>query len=234
MRSRIVSVSADKTWRDSVARACAELPHSLAVVSSPDAGWDTVDRREADLLLLDIELPGLDRLGWFKLLRRTEIGEMLPVILASLGRDEEEVAEAFAHDAGDFVLKDCAPAELAARIKAVLRRGTARPPALDGPIKLGVIALDQARHRCLVRNAPVELKPREFQLLEILMLRPGRVLSRAYLLETVWGMSAAADTRAVDVTVSRLRRALGRRAGLWIETVERYGYRFRDPKDVVR
>jgi DNA-binding response OmpR family regulator len=66
------------------------------------------------------------------------------------------------------------------------------------------------------------------------MTRAGRVLSRDYLLEAVWGMSREAHTRAVDVAVSRLRKALGKRAGRWVETVERYGYRFRDPESIGR
>jgi DNA-binding response OmpR family regulator len=76
----------------------------------------------------------------------------------------------------------------------------------------------------------VRLQPREFELLEILMRKAGRVLSRVYLLETVWGMSSTAQTRAVDVMVSRLRRRLGGRPARMIETVSKLGYCLRDPK----
>ena len=79
----------------------------------------------------------------------------------------------------------------------------------------------------MLRGKRLRLRPREFELLEILMRKSGRVLSRRYLLESVWGMSGEADTRAVDVTISRLRQALGARASRWIETVERFGYSFR-------
>ena len=94
--------------------------------------------------------------------------------------------------------------------------------------------MDPGRHRCYVGGKEVELRPREFELLEILMRKAGRVLSRPYLLESVWGMSSAANTRAVDVTVSRLRKALGGKAGKWVESVEKFGYRLCDPDEISR
>ena len=80
----------------------------------------------------------------------------------------------------------------------------------------------------------MELRAKEFELLEILMRKAGRVLARPYLLESVWGMSSSANTRAVDVTVSRLRKALGKKAAVWIDSVVKFGYRFRDPADLAR
>lgn len=210
------------------------MPHSLEIAPSAARGWDAVEHGQIDLLLLDIELPSLERLGWFKLMRQTVPGRGVAAILASTRNDDDEVAEAFEHDADDFVLKNCESAELTARLKAVLRRRTAHEWREEGPLKIGAVTLDSSRHQCLVRSTPVELNPREFQLLEVLMRKAGRVLSRNYLLETIWGMSRAADTRAVDVAVSRLRKALGRRAGRWVETIERYGYRFRNPGEFVR
>jgi DNA-binding response OmpR family regulator len=217
-----------------VAGAIAQLPYRLDAVASAAQGWQAVARGEADLLLLDLDLPSLERLGWFKLLRQTGAGKDVAAVLASARRDEEEVAEAFEHDADDFVAKDCAGAELCARLKTVLRRRTAGRRRAPQPMRVGAVSLDASRHRCLVRSSLVELNPREFRLLEALMSKAGRVLSRDYLLETVWGMSREARTRAVDVSVSRLRRALGKRAGRWIETVESYGYRFRDPRSLTR
>lgn len=234
MRSRILAISADKNWCESLSRVVAGLPHQLRFVSTAAQGWQTVEKGDADLLFLDVELPGVERLTWFKLLRQTAAGQALPAILAGSRADEEEVAEAFEHEADDFVLKQCEPAELAARLKAVLRRRSGRDFSSEAPLEIGAVTLDRARHLCLVRGRSVALNPREFQLLEALMTKAGRVLSRDYLLETIWGMDREAHTRAVDVAVSRLRRALGRRAGAWVETVERYGYRFRDPEAFAR
>ena len=128
--------------------------------------------------------------------------------------------------ADDYLAKDVETAELTARLRAALRRRFERRDQLGSPMQIGPIRLDPGLHECRVRGQRRKLRPREFELLEILMRKSGRVLSRPYLLETVWGMSGNASTRAVDVGVSRLRRTLGRRAGNWIETVERFGYRF--------
>lgn len=229
MRARILAVTADADWSGVVARALSGLPHRLESAAGAAASWDAVAQGRADLLLLDVDLPSLERLGWFRLLRQTEAGRGVGAILAGSRRDDEEVAAALELGAEDFVAKTCEPAELAARIKAVLRRRSGRDLRHERALKMGAVTLDPSRRRCLVRGAPVALNAREFELLEALMRARGRVLSRAYLLETVWGMSAGARTRAVDVSVSRLRLALGKRGAAWVETVERGGYRFRDP-----
>lgn len=186
-----------------------------------------------DLALLDLAGSGAD-LSWLKAVRHTDAGRNLPVIVVSPRKSDDEVAEAFEWGADDFVLKDCEPAELLARLRSVLRRRFEREAVWGAPLSLGAITLDPARHECVVRRARVRLNPREFELLELLMRKAGRVLTRGYLLESLWGMSRYANTRTVDVSISRLRKALGRRAGRWVETVERYGYRFRDPSELAR
>lgn len=206
----------------------------LDIVNTGTEGLRIIMESSPDLALIDVDLPDIGGLAWLQVLRQTGPGKELPVIVASDRKIDDEVADAFAWGADDFVLKDCDPAEFAARTRAVLRRRFERLERAGGMVSIGAITLDPARHRCLVRASRVSLRPREFELLETLMRKAGRVLSRAYLLESVWGMTRDVDTRAVDVTVSRLRRALGPRAGRWVETVERYGYRFRDPVEATR
>lgn len=234
MHSRIFSLSADKDWEATAVEACRNLSCRVETSASLVRGWEAISRGRLDLILLDVDHPSVERLCWFRLLRRTESGWGVAAILASSRRDENEIVAAFDLRADDFVPKDCDPAELAARIRAVLRRKIARERFEDNVLKIGVLALDLRRRRCLVRGARVQLDARLFELLEALMRASGRVLSRAYLLETTWGMSPEARTRAIDVAISRLRKALGPRAGRWIETVERIGYRFRDPRDIAR
>lgn len=185
-----------------------------------------------DLVVVDMSLPDIDGLVWLHVLRQTKEGRDLPVIVTGARASEEGTAQAFELGADDFICRaDCAPSEMLARLRAVLRRRYAREEALSDAISLGPVRLEPSRRRCRIRGKTKELRPREFEVLEILMRKAGRVLSRAYLLETVWGMNRLADTRTVDVTMSRLRKALGKRAGSWIETIERFGYRFRDPDD---
>ena len=186
-------------------------------------------------MLLQCDLPDIDGLSWLRIVRDTREGRELPVMLLGQGVSEQVVAQAFGLGADDFIdARTCDPHEFSARVRVALRRRYQREDALGGVLESGPVRLDPARHSCRVRGRARTLRPREFELLEILMRKAGRVLGRAYLLESVWGMSRQADTRTVDVTVSRLRAALGRRAGRWVETVERFGYRFREPSSAGR
>lgn len=229
MSFRFVSVTNDELFAEKVARSLSGQPGRVETTPSVSEAWKKVFSKDADMLVLDLELAGAERLGWFRSLRGADGGERFPVVLASLEKSDAELAEAFELGADDYVLKSCEERELLARLKSVLRRRFEKAMVQEGVVKAGVVSLDLARHVCRVRGKAITLNSREFELLEILLRKAGRVLGRPYLLETVWGMSAAATTRTVDVSVSRLRKALGARAGRLIETVERYGYRFRDP-----
>ena len=190
-----------------------------------------LQQSRTDLAVLDSSLADMSGLAWLRMVRQTEAGAKLPVVVASARRVDEEMAEAYDLGADDYILKTFDSVELLARVRAVLRRRFEREEQVGYAIELGPVAIDPARHECRVRGKIIDLRPREFELLEILMRKAGRVLSRIYLLETIWGMSGTANTRAVDVGISRLRQALGRRAGRWVRTVERYGYRFMTPEE---
>jgi DNA-binding response OmpR family regulator len=234
MAYRFVSITADDHWAKKVALALNGESANCSVTRSPSEAWNRICAGEADVALLDLDLPAAERLGWFRLLRRSEDGRRFPVVLASRQKSDAELAEAFELNADDYVLKSSDARELLARLRSVLRRRFEKELHFDGVLSAGPVTLDKGRHVCRVRGKAVTLNPREFELLETLLGKAGRVLSRPYLLETVWGMSGSASTRSVDVAVSRLRKALGSRAGSWIETIERYGYRFRDPEDSAR
>lgn len=226
MAHRILLVGEAISWAETLS---AEYSAWNLVVDRASTGNEALAalKDPPDLVLLGLDLPDMSGLACLKALRQTEPGRELPVIMVAARRGEAETAEAFDWGADDFAALDCEPAERVARVRAVLRRRFEREESVGRAMSVGPVALDPARHECRVRGRLVALRPREFELLEILMRKAGRVLSRSYLLETVWGMSRRAETRAVDVGVSRLRAALGRRAGAWLETVERFGYRFR-------
>ncbi len=234
MTYRFVSITGDNDWAKKVLRSLADQSANCAVTDSLSVAWKCISEGKSDIALLDVDLPAAERLGWFRLLRQSEEGRRFPVVLIGRNKSDAELAEAFELNADDYVLKSCDERELTARLRAVLRRRFEKDLMLEGVLSVGPVVLDKGRHVCRVRGKPLTLNPREFELLGILLNNAGRVLSRPYLLETVWGMSRLANTRTVDVAVSRLRRTLGRRAGAWIETVERYGYRFRDPEDMAR
>jgi two-component system response regulator RegX3 len=235
MAYRLLLVTRDKDWGQAAVSAAQAGDLACATVEDGAGAIKTILESGADVSLVDLDAPGLGGLSWLEVLRQTDEGRGAAVILASRRKSDDDVAAAFELGADDYVLKSVDPVELLARTRAVLRRHFERAATWGGPeLRIGQVILDPARHRCWVRKNLVELNPREFELLEILMRKAGRVLSRPYLLETLWGMSRQANTRSVDVAVSRLRKALGPRAGKWVETVERYGYRFRDPAQLAR
>ena len=229
MGYRLLLISGEAKFTALVRKRSEMAGYTIDIVAKGVEAMQSIEQSKPDLVFLDTKMPDMEGLAWLKMLRHTETGSDIPVIVASHQKDETEVAEAFEWGADDFILKSCDPIELTARIQAVLRRRFEREEQLGYAMTIGSIHLDPARHECRVRDKRVELKARQFELLEILMRKAGRVLTRVYLLESIWGMSRDASTRAVDVGISRLRVALGRRAGSQIETVERFGYRFRLP-----
>lgn len=185
--------------------------------------------RPPDIVVVDYDLPDMDGLTFLKVLRETELGRNLAVILTGRRNSDERVLESFAVGIDDHLPKPFDLREMIVRVRAVLRRRYERLEHFGTALTVGTIEIDPSQRLCLIAGKRVSLQPREFELLEILMRKAGRVLSRVYLLETVWGMRHTAQTRAVDVMVSRLRRRLGGRAGRAIETVSKLGYCMRSP-----
>lgn len=181
-----------------------------------------------DLIVLNPDLPDMPGMTFLKVLRETEYGRELPVILVSAAKTEDSVAQAFELGVDDYLAHPFDLRELQVRIRAVLRRKYERTEHWGSALTIGPVEIDPSQRRCLVHGKRVSLRPQEFELLEILMRKAGRVLTRPYLLETVWGMSSDADTRAVDVIVSRVRKYLGR-SGKMIETISKMGYCFKNP-----
>lgn len=187
---------------------------------------ERLEKGKPDLALLDAELPDMDGLTLLQAFRQTEPGRDLPAIVLSPKKTEDGVVRAYDLGVDDFLVRPVDARELIVRVRAVLRRRFERAEHWGAPLSAGELEIDPSQRLCLAKGKAIVLQPREFELLEILMRKAGRVLTRAYLLETVWGMSAKAQTRAVDVMVSRIRRRLGR-VGARIQTVSKLGYVFR-------
>jgi phosphate regulon transcriptional regulator PhoB len=178
-----------------------------------------------DLIVLDLMLPGMNGLEVTRRLRAEPAWARLPIIMLTAKADEVDRIVGLEMGADDYIVKPFSPKELLARVRAVLRR--AQPPDDGRALAGGGIMLDEARHRVTVDGAAVELTPKEFALLHALMASTGRVLSREFLLNRVWGYARAdeVESRTVDVHVRRLRAKLGD-AGRHIATVKSIGYRF--------
>lgn len=217
-------------------RDCTKLDDCLLeAVPTGAQGFKSIIAAKPDLVFLDIAITDIDGMSWLGIIKEIREGKGISVIVVGETLESEELARGFELGADDCIaLRQCDPRELSARIRAVLRRHAAHEEQPAVTLAMGPVELDPSCHRCLVDGKEVTLRPREFELLEILMRKTGRVLSRPYLLESIWGMASNANTRAVDVTTSRLRKTLGEKAGKWVESVEKFGYRFSNPGKITR
>ncbi len=178
-----------------------------------------------DLLLLDWMLPGVSGIELCRRLRQREETKALPVILLTARGEESERVRGLATGADDYVVKPFSIPELMARVGALLRR--VAPNRVASLLKAGDLEVDRESHRVRRGDVDLHLGPTEYRLLEFMMERPGRVFSRAQLLDGVWGTDAEIDERTVDVHVGRLRKALHRpHAPDPIRTVRGAGYAF--------
>ena len=178
----------------------------------------------SDLVVLDLMLPEMSGLEVCRRLRGDPATAAVPIIMLTAKADEVDRIVGLELGADDYVAKPFSPKELVARVRAVLRR--ARPGEAGRPLSAGRVSLDAARHVVTVDGRPVELTPKEFDLLHALLEAAGRVLSREHLLNRVWGYSRAdeIESRTVDVHIRRLRAKLGAEERR-ITTIKGVGYR---------
>ena len=181
-----------------------------------------------DLVVLDVMLPGLDG---FEILRRLRQQSKVPVIMLTARGEDVDRIIGLELGADDYLPKPFNPRELAARIRAVLRRYEQRPPATSTRLEVNGIALDPASRDVTAHGKGVELTTFEFDILEMLMRSAGRVLSRDALMENFYNRKATPYDRSIDMHVSHLRRKLEQGSTI-IKTVRGVGYQFcRSPED---
>lgn len=175
------------------------------------------------LVVLDLQLPGMDGLTLCAELRREPRTRDIPVVMLTARGDEADRIVGLEMGADDYIVKPFSPKELVARVRALFRR-MERKGAADAPLVFGALEVDRERHSARWDGVAVKLTAKEFALLVALLEAGGRVLSRQHLLENVWGYSYADGTRTVDVHVRRLREKIPGLAPS-IVTVKSMGYR---------
>lgn len=182
--------------------------------------WEALQAETPDLLILDVMLPGMD--GWELLekLRETPRFISLPVIMATVKGGEADKARTLDSGADDYLVKPFSMIELAARVRAVLRRCAKN----DSVMQINGLVLDSERHFASLNGEVLALTYKEFKLLELFISYPGRVYNREQLLSLIWGVDYYRETRTVDMHIKTLRRKLGP-LGSIIETVRNVGYR---------
>jgi two-component system alkaline phosphatase synthesis response regulator PhoP len=203
------------------------------VVVAP-TGADALEEARAirpDVVLLDIMVPQLN--GWevCRRLKHDAETRSIPVIMVTGRVEEGDKVLGFEMGADDYVTKPFSPRELLARIRAVARRGHAAAIEKKVLVKIGELEIDRYRFEVRLKGRPVELTPKEFELLAILAGAPGRVFGREELLDAVWGRDGFVEPRTVDVHLARLRAKFtaARLPPPAIETVRGVGYRFKEP-----
>ena len=180
--------------------------YRVAWVRSGEEALSTFDQLEPRMVILDIGLPGADG---FDICRAIRTRSTVPILMLTARDEEADRVAGLEVGADDYVSKPFSPRELAARVKALLRRSEPAAP-LTHRLEIGDLFLDPQTREVMVAGEPVELTAKEFDLLAYLLENAGIVVSRDQLLDRVWGMSYAGGTRTVDVHVAQLRRKLGR------------------------
>ena len=193
--------------------------YRVAWVRSGEDALASLDRVRPRMVILDIGLPGQDG---FDVCRGIRARSTVPIVMVTARDEEVDRVAGLEVGADDYVTKPFSPRELAARIKAVLRR-TDQAPNATARLELGDVVLDAQAREVTVAGEPIELTGKEFDLLAYLLVNAGIVVPRDQLLDRVWGMTYAGGTRTVDVHVAQLRRKLGRPDA--IRTLRGSGYK---------
>jgi two-component system, OmpR family, response regulator RegX3 len=202
--TRVLIVEDEESFADPLAFLLRKEGFTTAVAATGQDALAEFDRNGADIVLLDLMLPGMSGTDVCKALRTRSA---VPVIMVTARDSEIDKVVGLELGADDYVTKPYSPRELVARIRAVLRRGT-EPDLSPMTLEAGGVRMDVERHVVTVDGEPQRLPLKEFELLEMFLRNPGRVLTRGQLIDRVWGSDYVGDTKTLDVHVKRLRAKL--------------------------
>ena len=206
--------------------------YQVITAENGDEALELARLERPDLMVLDIMLPGKDGLSVCRAINSDPETKNIPVIMLSAKAEEFDKVLGLELGADDYMTKPFSPRELVARVKARLRRRyelVAQLPYLN-KLSIGGLVIDEDRFAVTVNGTKIELTPKEFELLRYLARHPGKVFTRDFLLETIWGYDYTGDSRTVDVHIRHIRQKLEHipDAAQLIETVRGVGYRFKE------
>ena len=199
--TRILMIEDEASYREATAYMLQREGFQIATAADGTEGLAEYDRNGADLVLLDLMMPGIPGTEVCRQLRQR--GDV-PVIMVTARDSEVDKVVGLELGADDYVIKPFSHRELVARIRAVLRRGR-ETELLPDVIEVGDVRMDVERHEVDVRGELVKLALKEFELLEVLLRNAGRVMTRGQLIDRIWGVDYVGDTKTLDVHIKRLR-----------------------------
>jgi two-component system response regulator RegX3 len=223
--TRILVVEDEESFSDPLSYVLVREGYDVAVATTGTEALEEFDRNGADLVLLDLMLPGLPGT---EVCRQLRIRGNVPVIMLTAKDGEVDKVVGLELGADDYVTKPYSSRELVARIRAVLRRRDDGEQLVPGTVEAGPVRIDVDRHSVAVRGRPLQLPLKEFELLELLIRNAGRVLTRGQIIDRVWGLDYVGDTKTLDVHIKRLRSKVEPKpsAPRHIVTVRGLGYKF--------
>jgi two-component system, OmpR family, KDP operon response regulator KdpE len=226
--AQLLVVEDDERIRAALIRALRDRGHAVNSAGTGLEGLRQAVDERPDLVVLDLGLPDLDGRELLRMLRAVS---SVPVIVATARDDEQSVVQALDAGADDYVVKPFPAGQLDARIRAVLRRAAGAADAATAPVSVADLVIDPRTRRVTLAGEPVDLSPKEFDLLAHLAARAGTVVSRRELLTEVWQLPYGGSDKTVDVHLSWLRRKLGESAAAprLLQTVRGVGVRLAEP-----
>ena len=222
--TRILIVEDEQSYRDALSYMLQREGFDVAEAADGQSGLSEFDRNGADLVLLDLMMPGM---SGTEVCRQLRLRGNVPVIMVTARDSEIDKIVGLELGADDYVTKPFSHRELVARIRAVLRRGQ-EAELLPEVVEVGDVRMDIERHEVSVSGRAVRLALKEFELLELLLRNAGRVMTRAQLIDRVWGSDYVGDTKTLDVHIKRLRSKIERDPSnpQRLVTVRGLGYKF--------
>jgi two-component system response regulator RegX3 len=223
--TRVLVVEDEESFSEAVSFMLRREGYEVAVASDGNEALEEFDRNGADLVLLDLMLPGV---SGTEVCRSIRGKSQVPIIMLTAKDGEVDKVVGLELGADDYVTKPFSSRELLARVRAVLRRHGEHEDLLPVVVEAGPVRMDVDRHVVTVRGETVSMPLKEFDLLEILVRNAGRVLTRAQLIDRVWGTDYVGDTKTLDVHIKRLRAKVEVDPAnpLHITTVRGLGYKF--------
>lgn len=230
-KGHILVVEDEEDLQEVLRYNLAREGYDVTITGRGEEAAPLVAKKNPNLILLDLMLPGIDGLEVCRTLKSNPETRHIPVVMLTAKGEEADIVIGLEMGADDYITKPFSPRVLLARLKAVLRRPTPTPGQEDGDtqgvVRVNDIEIDAERHEVRVKDNPVDLTATEFRVLSLLATKPGRVFTRSQIIDIIHDGYAAVTDRSVDVQVVSLRRKLGEQGDV-IQTVRGVGYRLRD------